>query len=58
MAISFSPRAGLPVVTLGVRLGSVVMVGPASAQTPWVAPEAEARQSDNIPIQGEASRFR
>jgi len=40
MSISFSPRAGALILTCGVLLGSAV-VGIASAQTPWVAPEAE-----------------
>ncbi len=40
MSISFSPRAGALILMCGVLLGSAV-VGIASAQTPWVAPEAE-----------------
>ncbi len=58
MSISLSPRAGALALTVGVLLGSAV-VGIASAQTPWVAPEAEkARKnplaSDNKAIeQGE-----
>jgi mono/diheme cytochrome c family protein len=58
MSISLSPRAGALALTVGVLLGGAV-VGIASAQTPWVAPEAEkARKnplaSDNKAIeQGE-----
>jgi mono/diheme cytochrome c family protein len=40
MSISLSPRVGALVLSFGVLLGSGV-VGIASAQTPWVAPEAE-----------------
>ena len=58
MSISLSPRVGALVLACGVLLGNAV-VGIASAQTPWVAPEAEkARKnplaSDNKAIeQGE-----
>jgi mono/diheme cytochrome c family protein len=40
MSISLSPRVGALVLSFGVLLGSGV-VGIASAQTRWVAPEAE-----------------
>ena len=40
MSISLSPGAGALMLTFGVLLGNVV-VGVASAQTSWVAPEAE-----------------
>ena len=58
MSISLNPRAGALILTFGLFLGSAV-VGIASAQTPWLAPEAEkARKnplaSDNKAIeQGE-----
>jgi mono/diheme cytochrome c family protein len=47
MAISLSFRAGALVLTFGVLLGSVE-VGIASAQTPWIAPEAEKARKNPL----------
>jgi mono/diheme cytochrome c family protein len=47
MSISLSPRARALVLTVGVLLGSAV-VGIASAQTPWVAPEAEKARNNPL----------
>jgi len=47
MSISLSPRAGALALTVGVLLGSAV-VGIASAQTPWVAPEAEKARKNPL----------
>jgi mono/diheme cytochrome c family protein len=47
MSISLNPRAGALILTFGVLLGGAV-VGIASAQTPWVAPEAEKARKNPL----------
>ena len=47
MSISLSPRAGALILTFGVLFGSAV-AGIASAQTPWVAPEAEKARKNPL----------
>ncbi len=47
MSISLSPRAGALILTFGVLLGSAV-VGIGSAQTPWLAPEAEKARKNPL----------
>ncbi len=47
MSISLSPRVGALVLAFGVLLGNGV-VGIASAQTPWLAPEAEKARKNPL----------